>query len=96
MDRIAEAIKLIDDVNIDVDQRWTLAIGFSNLVCSMIHVADGMYGKQARLTSISILKIATAVADKKNKFSTIGFDEGRDNDKHRDKSFLAPSKSSDR
>ena len=45
LDRIAEAIKSIDDVNIDVDQRWTLAIGFSNLVCSMIHVADGMYGK---------------------------------------------------
>ena len=40
-----KAIKSIDDVNIDVDQRWTLAIGFSNLVCSMIHVADGMYGK---------------------------------------------------
>ncbi|OEU06844.1 hypothetical protein FRACYDRAFT_252657 [Fragilariopsis cylindrus CCMP1102] len=40
-----EAIKSIDDVNIDVDQRWTLAIGFSNLICSMIHVADGMYGK---------------------------------------------------
>jgi hypothetical protein len=42
------------------------------------------------------LTIATAVADEKNKFSTIGFDEGRDNDKHRDKSFLASSKSSDR
>ena len=45
LDRIAEAIKSTDDVNIDVDQRWILAIGFSNLVCSMIHVADGMYGK---------------------------------------------------
>ena len=54
LDRIAEAIKSTDDVNIDVDQRWTLAIGLSNLVCSMIHVADGMYGKPVSYTHLTL------------------------------------------